>query len=914
ERDSVRPVSITDEMKRSYLDYAMSVIVSRALPDARDGLKPVHRRIFYSMHKMGYDWNKPHRKSARVVGDVIGKYHPHSEQAIYDALVRMTQDFSLRLPLLDGQGNFGSIDADSAAAMRYTEVRLAKPAHALLEDLDKNTVDFKDNYDGSEKEPMVLPSRFPNLLANGASGIAVGMATSIPPHNLGEIIAGCILCIDRPDIGIDELLEVIPGPDFPTGGIIMGRFGILSAFRTGRGSVIVRSRVAIEPIRGKEREALIITEIPYQVNKAAMVEKIAELVNTKRIEGISDVRDESNREGLRVVIEIKRDAVSEVVLNQLYQLSQLQTSFHCNMVALNGGKPELMNLKDLLSTFLIFREEVVARRIKYLLIKARERAHTFVGLAIAVANIDEIIKLIRIASDASSARRSLTERSWPVKDMRPMIVLIADPEGNLSESEDGDVYHLSEKQARAILELRLERLTGLGRDEISRELKKLGAQISEYLGILSSREHILDIVRQELLHLRDEFATPRRTEIVDYEGDVEDEDLIQRENMVVTVSHLGYIKRVPFATYRAQRRGGKGRRSMTTREEDFVTRLFVASTHTPILFFSSRGIVYKIKVWRLPESTPQARGKAMVNLLPIKEAEKIATIMPMPEDEATCNDLYVMFSTLGGSVRRNRLSDFLQINRSGKIAMKLDEGDGIVGVRICTENDDVLLTTTKGRCVRFPVSDVRIFVGRTSTGVRGIRLSLEDDHVASIAILHHVNLKSSERIAYLKYATHSGDRGTISGAEDDIELDDEEDTGEGSDKNVVLSEERYEELRSVEQFILTVSENGYGKRTSSFEYRTTARGGKGLIAMSVNERNGKLIASFPVEKEDQIMLLSNSGQLIRCPVCDIRIAGRVTQGVILFDMAEDEHVVSVEHIPGENIIDKDDPREETSTE
>ena len=876
----ISPVSIEEEMRKSYLDYAMSVIVSRALPDVRDGLKPVHRRILYSMHENGYDWNKPYRKSARIVGDVMGKYHPHGDQSIYDALVRMAQDFSLRLPLIDGQGNFGSVDGDPPAAMRYTESRMAKVAHALLDDIDKDTVDFRENYDGSESEPTVLPARFPNLLVNGSGGIAVGMATNMAPHNLGEVIDACLATIANPAIQIDELSDIIPGPDFPTGGIILGRAGIKSAFHTGRGSIVMRARVHTEEMR-REREALIVTEIPYQINKSVMIERIAELVREKKIEGISDIRDESSREGMRVVIELKRDTMADVVLNQLYRFSSLQSTFGINNVCLTGGRPELMNLKDLIQAFIAFREEVVTRRTKYLLAKARDRAHILVGLAIAVANIDEVIALIRNARDAAEARESLMARAWPAKDMAPLIALIADPRHRLAAD---DTYRLSDEQARAILDLRLQRLTALGRDEIAEELEKLAVEISNYLDILKSRERVMNIIRDELTALKTEFATPRRTEIIDNDGEVEDEDLIQREDMVVTVSHAGYVKRVPLSTYRAQRRGGKGRAGMQTRDEDFVTKLFVASTHTPILFFSSAGMVYRMKVWRLPVGNPQSRGKALINLLPLAQDEHITTIMPMPEDEATWGSLQLMFATRSGNVRRNELSDFESINRAGKIAMKLDEGDQIAGVEICTEANDVHLTTAQGQCIRFPVNDVRVFKGRDSTGVRGIRLE-DGDRVISMSILRHVEATADERAAFLKMSR------AVAGEETEAGVSDEETAADAT-----LSQERYAELGAAEQVILTVSSNGYGKRTSSYEYRITGRGGKGIVAMAVNDRNGPLVASFPVQDEDEIMLVTDGGQLIRCPVHDIRKAGRSTQGVIVIDVADDEHVVSVEHI------------------
>jgi DNA gyrase subunit A len=881
------PVSITDEMRRSYLDYAMSVIVARALPDVRDGLKPVHRRILHSMNEAGYDWNKPYRKSARVVGDVIGKYHPHGDQAVYDALVRMAQDFSMRVPLIDGQGNFGSVDGDPPAAMRYTEVRIAKIAHSLLEDIDKDTVAFRDNYDGSEREPVVLPARFPNLLVNGSGGIAVGMATNIPPHNLGEVIDAAIALIDDPGVAIERLMEIVPGPDFPTGAIILGRAGIRAAYTTGRGSIVMRSRVTTETTR--RGEALIVTEIPYQVNKSVMIERIAELVRDKRVEGIGEIRDESDRDGIRVVIELKRDAMADVVLNQLYRFSSLQSSFGANLVALNGGRPEVMNLKDMLTAFVAFREEVVTRRTKFLLAKARERAHTLVGLAIAVANIDEVIRIIRNAKDPNSAREELMSRDWPGSDVAPLIALIDDPRHRLAA---GGTYRLSDAQARAILELRLARLTALGRDEIAEELEKLAAEIRDLLDILRSRQRVRNIIKDELKAIRDEFATPRKTEIAEGGADLEDEDLIQREDMVVTVTHAGWIKRVPLDAYRAQRRGGKGRAGMATKEEDFVTRVFVANTHTPVLFFSSHGQVYKEKVWRLPLAAPQSRGKALINLLPLSEGERITTIMPLPEDEASWHTLDVMFATTGGTVRRNKLSDFVDVRRSGMIAMKLGEGEGILGVETCTEQDDIILTSALGQCIRFPVPEVRVFAGRNSVGVRGLNLA-DGDTVISMAVLRHFEATPAERGAYLKLS-----RAVRGEGEPEPEAAPEPDSeGEGeNDDATSLSQERYAEMSAAEQFILTVSGNGYGKRTSSFEYRITRRGGKGIVAMAVNERNGHLVASFPVEDNDQIMLVTDGGQIIRMPINDVRIASRGTQGVILFKTADGEHVVSVEHL------------------
>jgi DNA gyrase subunit A len=882
-------ISIVEEMQRSYLDYAMSVIVSRALPDVRDGLKPVHRRVLYAMHEMGLVWNRPFRKSAGVVGEVMGKFHPHGDLSIYDALVRMAQPWSLRAPLINGQGNFGSIDGDPPAAMRYTEARLQKVSDSLLADIDKETVNFQENYDGREMEPVVLPARFPNLLANGSGGIAVGMATNIPPHNLGEIIDGTIAMIDNPAITLDELMEYIPGPDFPTGALVLGKAGIYSAYATGRGSILMRGKVHIEQIRG-EREAIIVTEVPYQVNKASMIEKMAELVRDKRIEGISDIRDESDREGYRVVVELKRDATTDVILNQLYRFTPLQTSFGANMVALNGGKPEQMMLVDMLQAFIAFREEVINRRTRFLLRKARERAHVLVGLAIAVANIDEIIKLIRQAPDPQTAREQLMERHWEAKDVAPLIRLIDDPRHRISEA---GTYRLSEIQARAILDLRLQRLTALGRDEIADELNKIGEEIKEYLDILSSRTRIREIIKDELREVRDEFATPRRTELTEGAADMDDEDLIPREDMVVTVSHGGYIKRVPLATYRAQRRGGKGRSGMTLKgEEDSVTRLFVANTHTPILFFSSRGIVYKEKVWRLPLATPQSKGKALINLLPLEKEERITSIMPLPNDEAQAAELNVVFATTRGTVRRNKLSDFTQVNRNGKIAMKLDDaGDEILAVATCSEDDDILLTANSGLCIRFPVTDVRVFAGRNSVGVRGMALP-NGDKLISMAILRHVDATPAERATYLKMRRAvEGEAAAIEGAEEEI--------AEETTEEVSLTPERYGFLSANEEFVLTLSEFGYGKRSSSYDFRTIGRGGKGIRATDTSRAAeiGPLIAGFPVEPGDQILLVTDRGQLIRVPVEGIRVAGRATKGVTIFKTAEGERVVSVERIP-----------------
>ena len=896
-RGGIAPINIEDELKRSYLDYAMSVIVSRALPDARDGLKPVHRRILFSMHEQGYGPSGAYRKSARIVGDVIGKYHPHGDTAVYHAMVRMAQPFSMGMVLIDGQGNFGSVDGDMPAAMRYTEVRMLKTAEALLADLDKGTVDFQPNYDGSENEPVVLPSRVPNLLVNGAGGIAVGMATNIPPHNLGEIVDACLAVIDNPDIPLDELLDIVPGPDFPTGGEIIGRTGAREALMTGRGSVIMRGVATVEEARAN-REAIIITAIPYQVNKANLVERIADLVREKRIEGISDIRDESDRLGMRVVVELKRDASAEVILNQLYRYTPLQSSFGVNMLALDRGRPEQMGLRRLIDCFVEFREEVVVRRTKFELTKARDRGHVLVGLAIAVANIDEVIHIIRSSKDPAEARERLVARDWPAGDMNPLIELIADPRTLVVGLAGGaPAVRLTDEQSRAILALTLSRLTGLGRDEIFGEARSLAEAIAGYLEILASRDKIMAIVREELVEVREAFAIPRRTIIVEGDADMEDEDLILREDMVITVTHGGYVKRTPLATYRTQRRGGKGRSGMATKEEDAVTRVFAASTHAPVLFFSSTGKVYKLKVWRLPLGLPTSRGKAFVNLLPLEPNESITSILLLPEDEAQWDGLDVMFATRSGNVRRNRLSDFVQVNRNGKIAMKLDAGDGIVGVGLCTVNHDVLLTTALGQCIRFGVDDVRVFAGRESTGVRGIRLA-ETDQVISMAILLHLGISAAEQRAYLKYAKAM--RAVTGEAVDEAEVavvDEPETDGSGAEEGeAVLSLEQISTLGAQEQFILTLSDTGYGKRSSSFEYRVTGRGGKGLVAHDLSKRGGKVVASFPVEDGDEIVLVTDQGQLIRCPVAEIRIAARNTQGVTIFRTAEDERVVSVERL------------------
>ena len=910
QRGHVTPISIEDEVKKSYLDYAMSVIVSRALPDLRDGLKPVQRRILFSMNEQGHTPDRGYVKSARVVGDVMGKYHPHGDLSIYDTLVRMAQPFSMGLLLIDGQGNFGSVDNDPPAAMRYTECRLTRAAMAIMADLDKDTVDFKENYDGKESEPAVLPSRIPNLLVNGAGGIAVGMATNIPPHNLGEIVDACLALIDRPEIPLEEFLDIVPGPDFPTGGEIIGRTGARQALITGRGSVVVRGVATIEEIR-KDREAIIITAIPYQVNKAAMVERIAELVREKRIEGIGDLRDESDRTGMRVVIELKRDASAEVVLNQLYRFTPLQSSFAVNALALNRGRPEQMGLREMLTAFVAFREEVVVRRTRHELSKARDRAHVLVGLAIAVVNIDEVIEIIRSSKDPGEARERLVAKDWPIGDMAPLIALIADPRTVVVKAAR---TLLTDEQARAILALTLSRLTGLGRDEIFGEGRELAGAIGGHLALLSSRDAIMAVVRAELVEVREDFAVPRRSVFVEGDADVEDEDLIAREEMVITVTHGGYVKRTALTTYRTQHRGGKGRSGMSTKEEDAVTRVFSASTHAPMLFFSSGGKAYKLKVWRLPLGTPTSRGKAFVNLFPIEPGETMTSILALPEEEAAWEGLDVMFATRSGRVRRNKLSDFVQINRAGKIAMKLDPEDSIVGVSLCTAIDDVLLTTALGRCIRFPVGDVRVFAGRESTGVRGVRLA-KDDSVISMAILHSVEATPAERAAYIKHAMAM--RAAVSGDDDEAaatgpaEVSDDEDevAGEGA---VTLSVERIAHLGAAEEFVLTVSSEGFGKRTSAYDYRRSGRGGKGLIAHDLSRRGGRLVASFPAEDADEILLVTDQGQLIRVPVAQIRIAGRNTQGVTIFRTAEGEHVVSVERLEGEAGADsEDDPEPET---
>jgi len=878
----VTSISIEQEMKSSYLDYAMSVIVSRAIPDARDGLKPVHRRILWSMHEQGYTHDKQYRKSARVVGDVIGKYHPHGDQAVYDALARMAQDFSMGVPLLDGQGNFGSVDGDPPAAMRYTEVRMDKPAEALLADIDKSTVDFAENYDGSESEPVVLPARYPNLLVNGGGGIAVGMATNIPPHNLGEIVDATVTLLENPDVTDAELLDMVPGPDFPTGAQIVGRAGARAGLSTGRGSVVMRASTNIEDVR-KDRQAIIVTAIPFQVNKANMIEKIAELVRDKRIEGISDLRDESNRTGMRVYIELKKDANAEVILNQLYRWSPMQQNFGVNMLSLVGGRPVLMGMRGYLHTFLRFREEVVARRARHELKKARDRAHVIVGLALAVANIDEVIATIRKAPNPATAREQLMDRDWPAQDVASLVTLVADPRSVLS---DRQTLRLTLEQAQAILDLRLARLTALGREELGEEAKGLADKIKDLLDILSSRSRVQEIIKSELLEAREKFAVPRRTNILDVELEVEDEDLIAREEMVVTVTHSGYVKRTPLTDYRAQRRGGKGRSGMSMKDEDFVATLFVANTHAPLLFFSSDGMVYKSKTWRLPIGAPNTRGKALVNIFPLGDDVTITSVMALPEDESEWEKLDVMFATKSGTVRRNKLSDFVQVNRNGKIAMKLEGDDQIVDVRLGTEADDVLLTTHKGRAIRFATTDVRVFRGRNSVGVRGVRLG-EGDHVISMAVLHHVDVTTDQARAYLKHAAAM--RRAMSDVDDSDGVEDI--SLEGGD-DAALSPERIAELGAAEQFVLTVAADGFGKRSSGYEYRVMNRGGQGVAAHDLS-RGVPLAASFTVEDADQIMAVTDGGQLIRFPLDTVRIAGRSTKGVTLLKPRAGESVVSV---------------------
>ncbi|MDP9412643.1 MAG: DNA gyrase subunit A [Pseudomonadota bacterium] len=869
ENSDISPVSIVDEMKASYLDYAMSVIVSRALPDVRDGLKPVHRRILFACQEGGFIPGRPYRKSAKIVGDVMGNYHPHGDASIYDALARLAQDWAMRVTLIDGQGNFGSMDPDPPASMRYTEARLARVAMTLLDDLDKDTVDFTPNYDGSRMEPQVLPARFPNLLVNGAGGIAVGMATNIPPHNLGEVIAACKAYIDNPGITIEELVEIVPGPDFPTAPLILGQAGARSAYHTGRGSIIMRARHKVEEGRG-ERRSIVLTSIPYQVGKNGLVEKIAEAAKDKRIEGVSDIRDESNREGVRVVVELKRDATPDVVLNQLWRHTPAQSSFPANMLAIRGGRPETLNLRDIIEAFVKFREEVITRRAKFELAKARDRAHILLGLVIAVTNLDEVVRIIRASASPAEARASLLARDWPVAEIAPYIALVEAVEHHV----DGETYRLSDAQVRAILELRLHRLTGLGRDEIGGELRELAASIGELLEILGNRRRLYEVMREEFDEIAANFATPRMTEIAPAAEGIDDEDLIEREDMVVTVTLGGYIKRTPLETFRAQKRGGKGRAGMATKEEDAVTHLFVTSTHTPVLFFSTHGKVYRLKVWRLPEGAPQARGRPMVNLLPLADGETISTVLPLPEDEAEWKNLHVIFATAHGGVRRNSMDSFANIPSNGKFAMRFDEDatDRLIGVALLTEEDDVLLATREGRAIRFCATDVREFQSRTSTGVRGITLR-KGDEVISLSILKRFPATTEERDAYLRAAPWKD-----------------------NENEPTLPPERMKQFADAEEFILTVTANGYGKRTSAYEYRRTNRGGQGITNIETSARNGCVVASFPAHNGEQLMLVTDQAKLIRTTVGDIRIAGRNTQGVTIFRVNEGEHVVSAARI------------------
>jgi DNA gyrase subunit A len=897
---AISQVHLEEEMKRSYLDYAMSVIVSRALPDARDGLKPVHRRILYSMKESGLDYNRPYRKSARVVGDVMGKYHPHGDLAIYNAMVRMAQPFSLRVPLVDGQGNFGSMDGDPAAAMRYTEARLSHPAHYLIEDIDKATVDFQPNYDESTTEPVVLPAQFPNLLVNGAGGIAVGMATNIPPHNLGEVIEGCCAYVDNPEITVEELIQYIPGPDFPTGAQIVGQEGIYKAYQTGNGSILMRAKSHFEQV-GKDREAIIFTEVPYQANKSRLMERIAELVNDKTIEGISDLRDESDREGVRMVVELKRDVDANVILNQLHKYTPLQDSFGANMLALDGGRPLLMNLKEMIAAFVKFREEVIVRRARFELEKAREKGHIFVGLALAVANIDAIIELIREATDPNIAKEALMSRDWPVQTMGSVIRLIEIPKEG---EEEKTTYQLSEKQAKSILDLRLHRLTGLERDKIIEELSDLVKEIERYIFILSNRSEVLRILKEELMNIKNKFATPRRSEIIEGDITTDIEHLIQKEDMVVTVSHTGYIKRVPLSTYRAQRRGGRGRSGMQTRDEDFVEQLFVANTHTPILFFSSLGKAYVLKVYRLPIATATSKGKALINILPLEKNEKISTIMPLSANEDQWDNLQIIFATSKGNIRKNKLSDFLNIRANGKIAMKLEEeGEYLVSVATCEPHQDILLSTHAGKCIRFRSTDVRVFASRNSTGVRGIRLQ-KDDYVVSMCILNHGPFSTEERDLYIRQSR---------AMRHETEAEGGTETEASSEPiGARLSEEKFQAMATQEEFLLTISEKGMGKRTSSYEYRLTGRGGQGITNMDITDKTGLIVACFPVTETDHLMLITDAGQMIRSRVAEIRIAGRRTQGVRVFRLATDEKVVSAERIFDEE--DDGSDNEEISTD
>ncbi len=881
---SISPIPIDDEMQKSYLDYAMSVIVSRALPDVRDGLKPVHRRILYAMHEAGYEWNKQHRKSARVVGDVIGKYHPHGDQAVYDALVRLAQDFSMRVPLLDGQGNFGSMDGDRAAAMRYTEVRMAKISKFLLEDIEKDTVEYRPNYDESESEPIVLPAKYPNLLVNGAGGIAVGMATNILPHNLGEVIDACVAYIDDQEISFEKINDIIKGPDFPTGGKIVGTKGIKDSQNSGRGSIIVQAKSTFEEFKS-DREAIIFTELPYQVNKSSLIEKIAELVRDKKIEGISDLRDESDRQGVRVVVELKKGVIAQVILNKLYKFTPLQSSYGVNALALNDQKPELMNIKDFLRHFINHREEIISLRTRYDLNKARDRAHVLTGLAIAISNVDQVIEIIKSSRDPSSAKIELLKTKWKSSDIKDILELIDDPR---QIKNDKDIY-LTEDQAKSILELRLQRLTALGKGELEEELKTLSDNINEYLSILRDKNKLQSVIKDELENVKKEFSSPRKTEIADHEAsDIDQEDLVQRSDMVISITNSGYIKRVPLEMYRAQKRGGKGRSGMKTNDEDFVTQVFTSSTHDNMLFFSSSGIVYKLKTWKIPESSPTAKGKAIINLLNLKQDDQLSSILVMPENRASKDDNFLIFATADGSIRKNSIDDFKNIQANGKIAMKLSNSNKIVSVKICTENDDVLLSTKEGKCIRTPVSKLRTTKSRSSIGVRGIKLA-ENDSIISLSILSHLDVTSAEAKAYLK----------MNKATKEDNDDNEEDSKEEIE-DIKLSEDRFQEMKACEQFVLTVTENGFGKRTSSYQFRVTNRGGSGIMCITTSSRNGNVLASFPVGHDDDIMLITKSGQLIRCPVIDIRVAGRNTQGVSIFKTSDSEKVVSASRVEIEN--------------
>ena len=873
-------ISITEEMKNSFIDYAMSVIISRAIPDLRDGLKPVHRRILYTLWENGQTQSKPYRKCATAVGDVMGRYHPHGDSAVYDSLVRMAQDFSMSLPLIDGQGNFGSMDGDPPAAYRYTESRLEKAAEALLTDIDKDTVDFVPNYANERQEPTVLPARFPNILVNGSEGIAVGMATRIPPHNLGEVIDATLALIDDPDLDSYQLMEHIPGPDFPTGGTILGRGGIRKAYTEGRGSIVVRAKTEIEEIR-KDRYAIVVTEIPYQVNKATMIERIADAAREKKIEGIAHVQDESDRHGVRVVIELKRDATAEVVLNQLYRFTPMQTSFGANMLALNGGRPETLTLRGFLTAFLDFREEVIARRTAYELRRARERSHILCGLAVAVSNVDEVVHTIRSSADAAAAREALMSRRWPAEEIAPFIRLIDDPTHTMN---DDGTYNLSETQVRAILDLRLQRLTQLGVKEVTDELEDLAAKITDYLDILRSRDRILDIIRAELTDVKEQFAVPRRTEIVDWSGDMEDEDLIEREDMVVTVTQGGYIKRTALADFRAQKRGGKGLSGGALKDDDVVTSLFVANTHTPLLIFTTDGMAYKLKTWRLPLGSRTSKGKAIVNILPIPQGVSVAAILPIDRDEDHWDELQIVFATSKGDVRRNALSDFTNVKSNGKIAMKLPEDGSVrlVNARIASEDDDVMLVTNSGRAIRFPATDVRVFKGRDSTGVRGIRLQ-NGDEVVSMSVIRHFDATADERAAYLKM------RRAIAGLADEADAPDEDEGNADS----VLSPERYAEMSAAENLILTITKRGLGKLSSSHDYPVRGRGGMGVMAMDKAMRGGEIVSSFPVDLDDQVMLVTSRGQSIRVPVDGISFRRRTAGGVKVFDTAPGEEVVSV---------------------